>query len=566
MPPSSQLLEQAFQKHQAGKFAEAELIYSTILKTQPQNERALFLLGTLHCQSKRYESAQALLEKAVQVKPKYAEAYNSLAIAYLALGRADDAERAYRKSIQLKPQNPDAHRNLGNLLLQKKDFAAAVPIWAQLTAWNPENADAWVNLGFTQKQTGAFKEAQASFERALALKPSDALVLNNLGVLLKDLGEPEKAIPYFERALSAPNAQSETLTNLAVALHEAGKTNDALAQLEAALKADSHNHKAHHFKATLLLGAEDFKAAWPEYEWRLKGPGFESMTAFSQPRWDGSQLAGKSLLIHGEQGISDELHFATCISEAIGQARTVHIECHPKLVELFAASFPKASVSARPTDGSASKFARSADFDFQIPMGSLQQFIRPDRESFANAKPYLKVPEEKATRWKDRIQALKVPVKIGISWRSQAADAANSLRAKGSTALSDWRPLLQLPGIAFVNLQYGDTAAEIQSALPPLNAALHDWDDLDQTGDLASLAAVIASLDYVVSTNSVAAHLAGALGKPVFTLVPPSFGGDWPTNERVNLFMPSMRYIRAESGRGWSGVFERLSEKLKRKP
>jgi hypothetical protein len=265
--------------------------------------------------------------------------------------------------------------------------------------------------------------------------------------------------------------------------------------------------------AHALLARGEFARGWELYESRWEAEGWPDRAAYTQPPWNGEPLAGKRLLVWGEQGIGDQIMFASMVPEVLAQAAACCLTCEPRLAEIFTRSFPAARVVAQ---GSAEPSTLAGQhFDYQVPMGSLGRHLRRDFGDFPQLRGYLHADPAKTRAWAQRLAALGPGRKIGISWRGGFVGTRRHLR---SIDLQEWTPILTVPDARFVSLQYTECAAEREALRARHGIALHHWqqaiDDYDET------AALVGALDLVISVCTALVHLAGALGRPAWVLVP----------------------------------------------
>ncbi len=288
----------------------------------------------------------------------------------------------------------------------------------------------------------------------------------------------------------------------------------------------------------LLRG--ELGTGWDEYEWRLRhGP---SPRPIALNRWDGTSLAGRSLLVLSEQGIGDQVMFGSCLPQVAREAAGCLVECDPRLVPLFARSFPNVTAvakSARPTENPA--VAPCDVYDF---WGSLPRFVRRQVDDFPATAAYLKPEPGLVAKWQSRLARLGGALKVGISWRG-GKDAET--RRQRSIPLELWRPILQVPGVRFVNLQYGSSAAEAALVRNRFDIPLDDGADCDPLLDLDDFTAKIAALDLVLSVDNSTVHLAAAIGRSVWTLLPFCSDWRWMLEGETTPWYPTMRLLRCRT-------------------
>jgi len=305
----------------------------------------------------------------------------------------------------------------------------------------------------------------------------------------------------------------------------------------------------------------DFKTGWQQYQWRWQCDDFPSENRpFPQPYWKGTSLSGKTILVWAEQGIGDEIMFAGMLNDLQQSNTNIMVECEHRLIPLFQRSFPNIQFFGRTNSPDPQLLVPS--IDYQISMGSLGQWLRPDVESFRQNNPYyLTACPNKTTEIKSKYQQLANGKRlVGISWKSTHI---SQRRAKSkSTFLKHWIPVLSQPDCYFINLQYGDTEEELTQL--ELDAGLKIYQDLeiDPLVNLDDFSAQISALDLVISTSNTTVHMAGALGKDVWTLLPHIPDWRWTLEMEESLWYPKMRLFRQIRIGDWEDVFQRVSYSL----
>jgi ADP-heptose:LPS heptosyltransferase len=305
-----------------------------------------------------------------------------------------------------------------------------------------------------------------------------------------------------------------------------------------------------------MLHSGNFAKGWRKYEWRfLKKDAVPRY--LSHPRWDGSPLKHKALLVHAEQGVGDHIMFASLFHEIIKQCNHCIIECDNRLVPLFSRSFPMSIVVPVTKD----KYPPGLpSIDFKIPMGSLPLFFRPNIETFPQEKSYLIPDTQKTEEWRKRFKELGDGLRVGISWRGGKEAGVRQIR---STTLEQWADLFVLEEIQFVNLQYGDCAKELQEAREKLGVTIYDWEDADPLKDLDDFAAQISALDLLISVDNSTVHMAGALGIPAWALLPKGCDWRWMKDLDDTPWYASVRLFRQKRHGDWREVFKNISLNLK---
>lgn len=501
--------------------------------------------------------ARALLERALALDPRSPGALSDLGNVQLLLGEEAEAERSYAAALALAPSHAPALANLGLLRARQGDRPAALDCFRRAVRADPWSVPAIRGL-VDWLPDDAVPCADIALMRDITTRiPDHAVAFSALGrLLMRGTFNAEPALAAIERALALGHEGADTLTAYGVALHEVGRLEDALAAYEAARALDPQHVGARFHRAIALLTLGRFAEGWPDYELRLLSED-RPQRAFPFPRWRGESLAGKTVLVYAEQGIGDEILFASCLPEVVAAARHCVLDCSPKLAAIFERSFPKATVrsgyQSDPVD-----WARSLGIDLQVPAGSLPLHLRREGSGFPAHAGYLRADADKVARWRDRLRALGPGRAIGVSWRGGTPRTRTERR---SLALPELAPVLRLPGFHFVSLQYDrDGAAEVAQFESKAGLRIHHWpeaiDDYDETAALA------AALDGVVSACTAIVHLAGALGRPVWVLTPRVPEWRYGAHGERMPWYPSVRLVRQAERGIWTPVVDAVRNGL----
>lgn len=503
------------------------------------------------------QRARALLEDALARDPASADVHSDLGNVHALLGDEAQAERCYEAALARAPEHAAALANLAALRARRGDRAAALEGYRRALRADPWSERALEGLVGWLPDDAVPREDIALVRAIVERYPDHAAAHAALGRLhLRGWFDGAPALEHLERALALGRREADTFAAYGVALHESGRFDDALAAYDAALAAAPEHVLARFHRATTLLTLGRFGAAWPDYELRLLSEDRPRRT-FPFPRWAGETLAGKTILVHAEQGIGDEILFASCLPQVIATARCCVIDCAPKLAPIFARSFPAATVHAGlqsdPVD-----WAAPLGIDVQVPIGSLALHLRREAGDFPPPAAYLSAEEAKVGRWRERLHALGPGRAIGVSWRGGTSRTRAERR---SLALDEFAPVLRLPGHHFVSLQYGPgVAAEVAQLEAATGLRVHHWpeaiDDYDET------AALVVALDGVVSVCTAIVHLGGALGRPVWVATPRV--PEWrygAQGERMPWY-PNVRLRRQTQVGDWAPVVDAIGRDL----
>lgn len=447
------------------------------------------------------------------------------------------------------------------IVARKTGRAAAAVGWLQRAcSYQGDDASIRCELGRALADCRRLQEAVSEFRRAAELNPNDAGACLNLGAVLGQLDEFEAALPWCRRAVELAPTDAVARFNLGNIARSLGMLDEATAALAEAVRLAPDFAEAHWNAAYCYLLAGDFARGWREHEWRVAA-GEVAIDRYPQPRWNGEPLDSRTILVHAEQGIGDEVLFASCLADLIARAGQCVVLCEPRLEPLFRRSFPKAIVHgfARRQDRQGMPVAER--IDFQIPIGSLPLFFRPTRESFPRRERFIAANPGPAAAWKGRLEMLGPGLKIGVSWRAGGQPGERQMR---TTALDRWAPLFRIPGIQLINLQYGDCVDELAEIERVSGAKVCDWPDADPLLDMDAFAAKIAALDLVVSVDNSTVHLAGALGVPTWALLAHAPGWRWTLGDTRSVWYSSVRLFRQPARGDWTSVFEHITRLLSR--
>ncbi len=515
----------------AGRFEDAARVLIAAVQHDPGLFEAHLLLGKALQRSDRIEEAIASLQNALAIDPASAEVFVNLGSLCARLGALEDAAFMLRQALELEPAMIEAENNLALVLCRQKKFEESEALLHDALARAPDRPELHATLGSVFSETGRLKEALAHMEKAVELRPDYGEAYSNLGNVFRDLGRIDDAHAAYCRALDLIPSNAHAHVNRGVAL--------------------------------LLTG--DFATGWEEYEWRLETPEARDVSGLP-PRWDGRALDGKSILVYTEQGLGDVVMFASLLPDLIDTGAKVHLWSTDRLTALLARSYPNIKVDRLPevtAEGKLGDDAAALDgIDFSVAMASLPRIFRRSRGDFddANGKSGGRTltPDGTATeRWKRRYEDLGPGLKIGISWRGGSSQWDKRLR---TTRLDDWTGLFELPDVVWINLQYGDRARELGRLEEKSGHKVHDWPDA--VADLDDFVAQVDALDLVISMGNTTVHFAGALAKPVWTLVPAVSAWRWGLSGDDCPWYPTMRLIRQGEDQPWGEVLAPLASDI----
>ena len=431
------------------------------------------------------------------------------------------AEAKFRAALDLAPDDVDSRINLGDILQAGGRLDGAMEQYQLAIVANPTRARAHYNLGVLLKSIGRQEDAAVCYGKAIEAEPRLYQAWSNLGEIKHDQGAWQDADALYRRALDINADDPETLNNYAVLLRDRGRFDAAVEMFERALVAAPGAAEIHRNKAMLHLLQGDYGRGWQEYEWRWHCRDMAGLRRpFHWPIWDGAAPGSAgALLVWGEQGLGDEILYASMAPNLSRIGCGIVWEADPRLVTLFARSFSHVRVIPRTSPPS---IEISESIVAQIPSASLGRFYRLAADCFPRRTGYLRPDAIRTASLRARLASASRKVVVGISWESRNA----VIGAHKSIPLERWMGVLSVPDVVLVDLQYGDTSMARAAAADNGRSLIH-LDDIDLTADLDAVAALIAACDVVVTVSNTVAHLASALGVPTLVLVPASAGRLW---------------------------------------
>jgi tetratricopeptide (TPR) repeat protein len=610
------LFQEGVRLHQAGRFAQAEAIYDRVLAARADHPGALHLTGVLDIQRGRPAQAVAKIRAALAVNPRAAPFHGNLGTALQALGRDDEALAAYREAVRLDPAYADAHNNIGALAEKRARYRDAVDSYRAALAARPDFLEAMSNLGQLLRRAGEYKEAvalltravelgakdaathralgaalgrldrhdeaiaalrraieidpndheahnqlgnrfkhkgmareaEASYRTALQIKPDYVDAHNNLGNLAYRVGKLEEAESFYRAALRIRPDYADGHGNLGIVHMGMGRYEEAVATLREALRLRSVYPEAtsNLSQALLVMGA--FKEGWDKYEMRWKLPAL-APRPFRQPLWHGESLIGTTILLHAEQGAGDVIQFVRYAPLIRDLGATVVVELPKELMRVLAPI-------AGPRIRLVAKGSPLPHFDVHCPLLSLPGALGCDLGNIPASVPYLTAEPDLVARWRARLDGAPGP-RIGLVWAGNPQHANDHNRSFRPLA---FKPFWDIPGLRFFLLQKqprDSDAADLAELGPHVDLG-------PELQDFADTAAALSALDLLISADTSIVHLAGALGRPVWTMVPFSPDWRWLLGREDTPWYPTMRLFRQPKRRDWRSAMARVAEELAR--
>lgn len=500
-----------------------------IMSREPQSKDAdeLLHIGLSHLQSEELYDAEAAMRKVIELKPDEALAYSSLGNVLKRLERFEEAIACHECAVSLLPLSAEARSNLASAYLSWGKIDLAVDEYRVAVGIHPDLAELHYNLGTALQKGEQYEEACTCFRHTLKLNPDHVYAIMNLGTSLKALGRLDEAIDYLRHVTKIAPDFADAHWNLAL---------------------------------TLLLSG-DYCNGLKEYEWRLKVPDIP-VRKFHQPIWNGSVQPGKTLLIHAEQGMGDVIQFVRYTALVLKRVGRVILDCHEPLLRLLS--------DINGVDQVVSTGKTLPMFDLHLPMLSLPGVLGTTLDNIPNDMPYLKADAGLIDKWRAKINTEKY--RVGVVWAGNPRHEDDHNR---SIKLSAFARLLTIPEVTFYSLQKEETGVRIMGQgtrdktedEDTNSTAIYDDLNLIDTGpelaDFADTAALIDNLDLIISVDTAVAHLAGAMGKPVWLLLPFAPDWRWMLERKDTPWYPTMRIFRQSGPGDWDGVLEDVAMTLK---
>ncbi|MEO6436494.1 MAG: tetratricopeptide repeat protein [Tepidisphaeraceae bacterium] len=541
-------IQSAVQLHRAGRLDDAEAVYRRHVAANPADARVLHLLGTLLIQRRQPAAAVEFLSRAVDAAPSSPDAHFALADALRFAGEFPAAEQAYRKSLALRPLFPPAHNGLGLALVQQGKLDSAIVAWQRALQLKPDHAEALANLGAAYAQQDKSTEAAALLRRAIAANPSFAPAHNNLANVLDEMDDADGAIEHWSKAIELQPNYFDALVNLSKALHLRGREDESLALIERAIAIRPADPDARFLRGLALLTRGDLVAGFSDYRFRLHCPELNLQTrTFPQRAWSGQDVEGLTLLLHTEQGLGDAIQFVRYASRLADRGANVLVEAPPELKSLMQSAAGVESVYAR---GEA-----LPPFDLHATMLELPRVFGTTLATIPANVPYLAPDPQRAQAWGQIVQSDPPGRRIGLVWSGNPRHSNDRNR---SVLLRQLEPLAEQQDCSFYSLQKGVAAGQASDST--LKLKLIDHTPL--LTDFAETAALISHLDLVISVDTSVAHLAGAMGTPVWVLLPHVADWRWMTGRNDSPWYPTMRLLRQPTIGDWESVVQAVREML----
>lgn len=531
-----------------GRLSEALHAYDRCISINPLHAMAHNNRGCVLSGMGREEEAQTAHTQAININPRYAESYINRSIGLAKLHKYEDALKDCCAAIDVSPENILAKTIKASLLLELNRQHEVVVILEGLIGSGNDNAKISLMYGIALSGLGRHQDALTSCDRSILMDSTNPDAYSARAVVLSDLGRFEESVSDCEMALKIKPDHSDAYANIGAALVGLGRLDDAESALKQAIALNPENASAQNNMSMLMLQKGDYLNGWEKYEWRWKVKDFPSHRRdFHQPLWDGDSLHGKTILLHAEQGLGDTLQFIRYLPSVAEAGGKIIVECQQPLQKLLS--------GVRGIDEILVYGDPLPFFDVHAPLMSLPRIFRTTLETIPGDVPYLSARVRSDSEY-ESLGISKEKINIGIVWAGNPKHRNDHNRSLNPAL---FRPLLELGGINWFSLQVGERACQIRSThgldkIVDLAQAVHDFPDT---------ASVMLGLDLVITVDTSMAHLAGALGVPVWVLLPNVADFRWLLGREDSPWYPTARLFRQDIAKDWEGVMKKLAAALK---
>jgi tetratricopeptide (TPR) repeat protein len=508
-------METALKHHQAGELIEAQQLFEKLLQSNPNHPQALHSIGLIAHQKGQNDLAQVLIQKAIDNDAQCPQFHYNLGIVLEVLGKKQEAMQCYAQAVRLKPDYFEALNNAGNILQSLRRYSHAVEKYNKALSIKPDYVEAYHNMAVALSMMDNYEEVIRQCDNAIALRQDYDQAYNTKACAMQMLGRHLEAVDVYRKALQINPDYAEAHVNMAMAL--------------------------------LLLGK--FEQGWIHYRRRMNTTNIYCPNDIETSRWDGSQFKGKRLLVWCEQGIGDAINFIRYLPKVKAKGGSVTLAVKKSLLRLFCKldgvdELVQATKETAPT----------GRFDLHVPLMDLPQLFNTTLKTIDDCGPYLSAHSTAAQSW--RIKLNGPEFKVGIVWAGSPTHKNDRHR---SCLLDNFVGLTEIPGVRLYALQKPPASNQLKEL--PDNTLIPNI--ADQFEDFADTAAAIENLDLVISVDTAVLHLAAAMGKPVWALLPfvPDFR--WMLNRKDTPWYPTMRLFRQSRLGGWDDVFARVTSQLK---
>jgi len=548
-------LKKALELHQKGDLNGAEIHYQEALSGDPNNYTALANVGTIYLSKGQWQSAERSFKWASLAKEPSPDLYHKLGVSLQQQGKLDDALKAYQKALLKHPQYPEVYKQLGMLYHQQGNLEEAIIAFKKTIELQPNTPNHYYNLGYALQSHERFAEAIPYYEQTLKLEPRFAPAHSNLAIALQKQGRLQDSLNAFQQAIILQPNDTDLYYHYALSLREAERLDETILAFKKAIELKPDHANAHYSLAHILLLQNHYASGWPEYEWRIKAhPENFKIPHFEM--WTGSADAGSEIVLIEEQGLGDLLQFLRYGLLLKQQFPVVSIATQSKFCPLVELTGIFDKVYPLPMD--TPSIPKDAMWQFLL---SIPALLNVTSKEPLIKDPYLKTDPQVSQLWLERIHQ-KHSLIVGLNWQGNPQIEVNEFKGR-SFPLSTYESLASIPDVQFVSLQKGFGSEQLANC-SFLDKFVACHDEINETWDLVETAAIVNSCDLVITSDTSIAHLAGALGKPVWILLKKIPDWRWGLEGESTAWYPTARLFRQTHDGNWAEVIERVKTELQK--
>ncbi len=552
----NRILRNATENFQKGNLQNAATDLKEILKGSPGNFDALHMMGVICGIENNHQKAIYYLSQAVRLNPRNNFVNFNFAKALSETGQDCEAIKYHQEAVRLDKNHAESWLNFGKSLFRLGQNMDALTHYDRAIQLRPEYVEAWFNKGITLNELKLHNEALSHYDRAIQLRPEYVEAWVNKGITLNELNLHNEALSHYDRAIQLRPEYAEAWLNKGVTLNELKLHDEALSHYDRAIQLRPEYVEAKFNKGLLSLFLKKFDSGWEHCESRLKDKNifnFEfPIDTKITPIWNG-KLACKSLLIISEQGIGDHIFYMSFLDQVRLQIKEITVIADPRLIPIFSRSFPGVTFLEQGAS------LNITQYDFQVALASLPMILKINTTMVESSrKPFL-IDKAKLTLDLKNSEVFSGKLNCGVAWQSLNKKIGNSK----SIRLTELREILQIPYCNYINLKYGDVTVDLMEAERSIGVKISSVKDIDVFSDIDGLLSIIKACDVVITTSNVTAHLAGAIGKKTFLLLPYSKGRFWYWHEeKVSTWYPCITQYYQSADFSWGAAVKEIAHKL----
>jgi tetratricopeptide (TPR) repeat protein len=555
-------LDEAFERGRKaaadGDLAAAHNIAADLIERHATCAEGHCIAGVLARYRGELETAQQAFERALQRNAEHAATHLELARLHLQLHQLDLSLDHASHLLYVEPDNAAALQVMASAYEAQNEHDQAAACLRRVLELEPDCVEALCDLGYVYQKQGRTQDAIKLFERALEIAPDNTNAQHQLGYVLGKCEQYARSVELFSRCCErTPPSAFIPRQNLANAYFHLGRSDLALPLYEQMLAQEPFHFDSRWNRSHVRLAEHDFENGWSDYEFRTLSENTWPPRLFPFRPWKGEPLAGKTLLVIAEQGMGDQIMFSSCLPELIARAGRVLVEVNHRVAALFRNSFPQITVLPGKNETRPPWLGELGAVDYQVYMGSLPGLLRRRIEDFPAHRGYVRADPVRTAFWRERVDALGPGLKVGLSWRGGTAATRTSMR---SLDLERLLPILRVPGCRFVSLQYGKCGQEVADFSARQGIPIAHWEEA--VWDYGEGSALCSALDLTISVCTSVIHLNGALGRPVWILVPKVAEWRYGTRGERMPWYPSARLFRQHEIDAWEPVIARVAAEL----